>query len=248
MKRVKRVVDTGIWCDEKVMEFSAEDKYFWLFLLTNEYTTQLGIYYLPIKKAAFDMGYSEETIKVLLERFTNRYDMIDYSEESGEVWIKNYLIYSIVKGGKPVYDCLVKDSKSVKNKDFLYKLRDHLSNKDIDNDTVINFIEYLNNNDNDNERYVNESSTNRQRIVKPENQIPPTLEMVKAYCVERKNGINPQRFIDFYESKGWLVGKTKMKNWQAAVRTWEQKENPKEQNIQKSQYDFAALQKMAEDG
>ena len=83
---------------------------------------------------------------------------------------------------------------------------------------------------------------------KPENQIPPTLEMVTAYCEERKNGIDAQLFIDFYEANGWMVGKNKMKNWHAAVRTWEQKENHKEQNIQKSQYDFAALQKMAEDG
>lgn len=52
---------------------------------------------------------------------------------------------------------------------------------------------------------------------------PPTLEEVKAYCDERQNGIDPQAFIDFYQSKGWMVGKTKMKNWQACVRTWEQK-------------------------
>lgn len=86
---------------------------------------------------------------------------------------------------------------------------------------------------------------------KPENQIPPTLEMVAAYCEEQKNGINPQRFIDFYESKGWMVGKNKMKNWQAAIGTWEQRdkaEKEKKPEIKKSQYDFAALQKMAEDG
>jgi hypothetical protein len=50
---------------------------------------------------------------------------------------------------------------------------------------------------------------------------PPTVEMVKAYCDERKNGINAQGFVDFYESKGWMIGKNKMKKWEAAVRTWE---------------------------
>ena len=54
-------------------------------------------------------------------------------------------------------------------------------------------------------------------------KIPPTLEDVQAYCVERNNGVDAQRFIDFYESKGWIVGKTKMKDWQASVRTWESK-------------------------
>lgn len=52
----------------------------------------------------------------------------------------------------------------------------------------------------------------------------PTTEEVKAYCEERKNGIDPQRFIDFYESKGWLVGRNPMKDWQAAVRTWEKRD------------------------
>ena len=51
--------------------------------------------------------------------------------------------------------------------------------------------------------------------------IPPTLEEVQAYCLERNNGIDAQTFIDFYESKGWMIGKNKMKDWKAAIRTWE---------------------------
>ena len=49
----------------------------------------------------------------------------------------------------------------------------------------------------------------------------PTLEEVKNYCEERNNGINPEHFIDFYESKNWMIGKNKMKDWKAAIRTWE---------------------------
>ena len=50
---------------------------------------------------------------------------------------------------------------------------------------------------------------------------PPTIEEVAAYCNERGNQVDPQRFIDHYESNGWMVGKNKMKDWKAAVRTWE---------------------------
>ena len=50
---------------------------------------------------------------------------------------------------------------------------------------------------------------------------PPTLEEVKTYCAERKNNVDAERFIDYYTSNGWLVGKNKMKDWKAAVRTWE---------------------------
>lgn len=52
---------------------------------------------------------------------------------------------------------------------------------------------------------------------------PPSLEEVKQYCLERKNNIDAQHFIDFYSSKGWYIGKNKMKDWKACVRTWEQR-------------------------
>lgn len=51
--------------------------------------------------------------------------------------------------------------------------------------------------------------------------IPPSVEEVEQYCLERSNNIDAQSFIDFYESKGWMIGKNKMKDWKAAVRTWE---------------------------
>lgn len=50
---------------------------------------------------------------------------------------------------------------------------------------------------------------------------PPTVEEVRAYCIERNNNVDAERFVNYYESKGWLIGKTKMKSWKAAVRTWE---------------------------
>lgn len=49
----------------------------------------------------------------------------------------------------------------------------------------------------------------------------PTLEQVKEYCEARNNNVNPEHFIDFYESKNWMIGKNKMKDWKACVRTWE---------------------------
>jgi hypothetical protein len=52
----------------------------------------------------------------------------------------------------------------------------------------------------------------------------PTIDDVAAYCAERGNRINPQAFLDYYESNGWRVGKTAMKDWQAAVRTWEKRD------------------------
>ena len=50
--------------------------------------------------------------------------------------------------------------------------------------------------------------------------IPPTVEEVRQYCHENNYSVDAERFVDFYECKGWMVGKNKMKNWKAAVRTW----------------------------
>ena len=65
---------------------------------------------------------------------------------------------------------------------------------------------------------------------------PPTLDEVKKYCEERKNNIDPMAFIDFYSSKGWMIGKNRMKDWKAAVRTWERKRK-EESKTESSVYD-----------
>ncbi|MCK9525865.1 MAG: replication protein [Limnochordia bacterium] len=51
--------------------------------------------------------------------------------------------------------------------------------------------------------------------------IPPNYQEIQAYCKERNNSVDPQRFIDHYTSNGWMVGRNKMKDWKAAIRTWE---------------------------
>ena len=51
--------------------------------------------------------------------------------------------------------------------------------------------------------------------------VPPTIEEVRAYCDERNNLVDPEKFIDYYTARNWMLGKTKMKDWKAAVRTWE---------------------------
>ena len=56
---------------------------------------------------------------------------------------------------------------------------------------------------------------------------PPTVEEVAEYCKERNNNVNAERFVDFYTSKGWKVGKESMKDWKACVRTWEGRDRGK---------------------
>ena len=161
-KQVKRLVSTGFWEDQKVMTlFTPEDKYFMLYLLTNPHTTQLGIYQLVPKIAAFEMGYSVEAVESLLERFEEKYGVIRYNPETMEIAIKNYLKHSIVKGGKPVMDCLLKEEQKIKDKSLLAFVYDSINDIDTLNITVKEYLEHINinnnDNDNENERIVNES-------------------------------------------------------------------------------------------
>lgn len=78
---------------------------------------------------------------------------------------------------------------------------------------------------------------------------PPTLEQVKAYCEERGNRISAERFINHYTSNGWMVGRTRMKDWKAAVRNWERNEFDKTekntQDMQTHEWDYDALEELA---
>ena len=71
---------------------------------------------------------------------------------------------------------------------------------------------------------------------------PPTVDEVRAYCQERGNSVDPEQFIDFYTSKGWIVGKNKMKDWKASVRTWEKRDD-KKSTPQKDSNPYRALLK-----
>ena len=82
-----------------------------------------------------------------------------------------------------------------------------------------------------------------EKIIKEKSQshfVPPTLSEIKSYCQERNNGVNPEKFFNFYESKGWMVGKNKMKDWKAAVRTWEKGDSNGTQQLT-SGNEFTAL-------
>ena len=76
-----------------------------------------------------------------------------------------------------------------------------------------------NDNENDNDNNIKKENTKE----KAPRFSPPSLEEVRAYCQERGNVIDPEQFVNFYESKGWKIGKEKMKDWKACVRTWEKR-------------------------
>ena len=81
---------------------------------------------------------------------------------------------------------------------------------------------------------------------------PPDVNEVRSYCQERNNNVDPEKFVDYYSSVGWLVGgKSKMKDWRAAVRNWEKRETARsgttrkrEHNYPQREYDLDAIERV----
>ena len=116
-----RQIQTNFWSDTYIQEeMTAEDKYFYLYLMTNEFTTQIGIYPITKKQMAFDLGYSMESVQSLLQRFETYHKLIKYDTETREIILLKWAENNLNIGGKPVQDLIKKEISQVKNKEFLF--------------------------------------------------------------------------------------------------------------------------------
>ncbi|MBC2579079.1 DnaD domain protein [Clostridium sp. DJ247] len=114
---VYRQVQITYWHDSFVMELTPEEKYFYIYLLTNSETTQSGIFEIPKRIIEMDLGYNRETVNKLIKRFQD-YGKILYCEAASEIMILNWMKYNFTNS-KNTMCCINKELKSVKNKDFL---------------------------------------------------------------------------------------------------------------------------------
>lgn len=113
-----RFLHTEFWSDHFFMELSPEDKYFYIYLLTNSICNQCGIYNFCVKIAAAELGYSIDTVETLLTRFVG-YEKILYNEKNGEVMILNWYKYNLNLNNKNSRVCINTCLKKVKTPEFL---------------------------------------------------------------------------------------------------------------------------------
>jgi len=127
-----RMVRTDFWKNPIVLEeMTPEDKYFYLYLLTNPHTTQIGIYKITQKQMAFDLGYSIESVHALMERFTLHHKLICYSPDTRELAIKNWGKYNLDKGGKPMMDCIYSELKDVEDLSLIQYVSEAIPKQEI---------------------------------------------------------------------------------------------------------------------
>lgn len=120
-----RNVSLSFWTDTKIIdEFSPEDKYFYLYLLTNPHTNLCGCYEISKKQMIMELGYTLETIIVLLERFEKNYKIIKFSRTTNELLLLNWYKYNWTnspKFRKPL-KIEIENIKDVQFKEYLTKI------------------------------------------------------------------------------------------------------------------------------
>lgn len=199
-----RTVHISFWTDPKVDDdFTPEDKYFYLYLLTNPHTNICGCYEISMKQMVRETGYNEDTVKRLLNRMEYVHNVIQYDKNTKEVLVPKWGKYNWCNSPK-TKEGAVKSVENIKSNRFRKFVSDTLCigyEYPMDTSVTVTVTDTVSDTVSANKR--------------------PTLEEVKAYCKERKNKVDPERWFDYYTSNGWKVGKNPMKDWKAAVRTWE---------------------------
>lgn len=218
---VYRNIQTTFWTDARIADdFTPEDRYFYLYLFTNPHTNLCGCYEISKKQVALETGYSIESIDSLLKRFELVHKVIRFCPETKEVLIVNWHKYNWTLS-KDFRKALFKEITSIKSTQY----REYLTSIYEGGETVL--PPSYDGGGTTVTVSVTDTVTDTDSVKKTKRFIAPSVDDVRAYCRERGNSVNADSFVNFYESKGWKVGKEPMKDWKAAVRTWEQREEPK---------------------
>lgn len=208
-----RNIETKIWDDMWFSDLDPIEKLLFIYLFTNSRATLCGIYELPLKIMSVETGIEKEMLIKIIKRFESDGKVIHYN---GYMALKNSEKY---QSSSPTIKIAIENERILIPKAILEKIdtlwigygygRVAVPKSRVEESRVEESIE-----ENTNEVAVAPVSSYK-KFQKPK------IEEVKAYCDERSNGIDPQAFIDYYESNGWKVGKNSMKDWKASVRTWE---------------------------
>lgn len=208
-----RKIHTSFWSDPFIQDLDNDHRLFYLYLLTNDKTKQCGIYEISKKQISFELGMTIEKVTKMLSFFI-RSGKILYSEQTKEVALKNWLKFNGSTSPK-VVSCIKSELCNVK-------------------DRVL--IEYVNNMYIPSQEEQEQEQEEEQEKNKKKLFVKPTFDEVRTYMGELKMNDIADRFISYYDSNGWRVGKNPMKDWKAAVRTWKASNQEKQQTTSESIY------------
>lgn len=183
---------------------------------------------LPEMDAVTSMAFS--FIRAQIDKDTKKYEeTVNKRREAGRL------------GGLAKADNAKHDAANMAHATDAKQVQANLANATDAKQTQVNVPDNEYDNDNVNDK-------DKKSISRTSRFNPPTEFEVRAYCKEKGYSVDATRFIDFYASKGWMVGKNKMKDWRAAVRNWERSRRQEAtaknrfNNFSQRQYDYNSLE------
>lgn len=250
---IYRSIASTFWTDPKIAEFSAEDRYMMLYLLTNPRTTLAGTLELNYRQIAFEIGHSVESAVCIIRRLDEKHKVIMLSEETNEILIKNWYKYNWSGGSPKVLSAVRTVVKWTKNEEFKDYILDKVSEFEKRKETKENNNNIYNNTETETETEtdtdtdtdvsvgyeypidtLSDSSSESSAKKKKTKFIKPSIEEIAAYIQERKSPIDAEQFYAYYESIGWKVGNKPMKSWKMAIVTWEKRREAERKGSTKS--------------
>ena len=218
-----RNISTTFWTDSKVDDdFTPEDKYFYLYLMTNPHASLCGCYEISMKQMERETGYNTDTVKRLIQRMQEMHNVIRYSAETKEILLLNWWKYNWSTSQK-VKNAIVSVAEHIKHEPFKRYVMDRVSIRypygmhTTDTDTV---SETVSETETETET-ENRGEDARQSLAAP----APSVEDVEKYRQEIGSKVDAQLFTDFYNANGWRQSNgNPVKDWKAAFRAWDRRE------------------------
>lgn len=179
---IYRTIQMSFWTDPKVIDdFTPEDKFFYLYLMTNPHTNLIGCYEISIKQISDETGYSKETIEKLLERFSEIHKVIGYSKTTKEIFLFNWHKHNWTNSAK-LDKPLLSQIAEVKNAGFKKSL-----------------IEMFNNRNNNSDSEEDTVSIQYEYPIDTTNTVTDTVTDTVSYSSSKSNVLNLNSLIDIEE-------------------------------------------------
>jgi hypothetical protein len=231
-----RQVHTTFWGDADVIDWTPEERYFYLYLMTCPSSSVCGIFELPLKIIERETGYNTDTVLKLLERFSRK-NKIKYNLSTKEIAIKNWLKYrGRIENNDNMVKRLFNETANIKDYSLVLFITDLIRCMGVTYEEKDNGVErrYIAvDTDVPGQTYFDRrtltdaggDSGESQRAPKKSVFAKPTIEEIAAYCKERKNAVDAEHFYHHYEARDWkLTNGKRVTNWKSCVVTWEKNE------------------------
>lgn len=225
---IYRTLYTKFWEDDKILdEMSMEEKFFYIYLLTNPRVKQCGCYEISFQQIFLQTNISKENAKKIIERFEKELNLVKYSKNTKEILLLNFYKYNWTPSHL-IKACIKKELNEVKEPVFIEYIKKMIEYKyPIDRVSIpLGEKEKEKENKNKKENINNINNSERENINTP--TASPTLAEIYNYAcsLDINDKDYCERFYNHYESIGWVNGTGReIKNWKLVFNNWLKKDN-----------------------